>query len=80
MDVNQQLATVRSEVDQLSKKTIDELNKVALDGLKSVQSVTAGVEKVQGKVAADAKSALADAKGAVGGAAAAAGRDGDGGL
>jgi hypothetical protein len=78
MDVNQQLATVRSEVDQLSKKTIDELNKVALDGLKSVQSVTAGVEKVQGKVAA--KSALADAKGAVGGAAAAAGRDGDGGL
>ena len=65
MDVNQQLASVRSDVDKVSKKTIDELNKVAVEGLKTVQSVTAGVEKVQGKVAADAKSALSDAKSAV---------------
>ncbi len=52
MDVAQQLATVRSDVDKLSKKTIDELNKVAADGLGTVQKVAAGVEKVQGKVAA----------------------------
>ncbi len=65
MDVNQQLASVRSDVEKVSKKTIDELNKVAVEGLKTVQSVTAGVEKVQGKVAADAKSALSDAKSAV---------------
>ena len=58
MDVNQQLASVRSDVDKVSKKTIDELNKVAAEGLQTVQNVAAGVEKVQGKVAADAKSVV----------------------
>ena len=51
--------------EKLSKKTIDELNSVAADGLNTVAKLSSGVEKMQGKIADDAKSALSDAKAAV---------------